>query len=484
MNKQKYAKIILCCAISTICVWYGLGQSQPVLGAQSEASPVGRENPFAEIPRAVSPVSPIALQSLQSGQELPMLFVETVKLKFLNAETLSSAIKNMSSRYGTISVDPKSNSLIICDTKESLARIMVQVYKIDVISQQTMFVETKTLKFLKAENLKTTLEGMLSQYGSITVDSGTNSLIICDTKGNLEKIVTEIGKADKTPQQIMVEVVIVDVQLGDDTEIGINWDILSDKNYDIGYRQNFTTRLGSTIESAATIGNATAFNSTGLGGDFSVINGTVRNVVALLQQKKDVEIIASPRVMVVSGKTASIEAVRELPYNEIIDTSMGGSMSSTQFKKVGVSLDVTATLTEDNLIILTVDSEQNVTVGESATNVPIIDTRNTKSELLLKDGQLVVMGGLRRKERTKQTNQVPILGDIPLIGLLFKYTNTVVNNTELIVFLSPHIYKEGESIPEDAMEKFKEIKDMPMPSLEKVRGAKKQLLLENIKALQ
>jgi len=486
MNKPKYAKIILCCAISTICVWYGLGQSQPVLGAQSKASTVGRENPFAEIPRAISPVSPIALQSLQSGQELPVLFVETVKLKFLNAETLSSAIKSMSSRYGSISVDPKSNSLIICDTKENLARIMAQVDNADTTPQQIIFVETVTLKFLKADNLKTALAGMLSQYGSITVDSGTNSLIICDTREKLEKIVAEIRKADKTPQQIMVEVVIVDVQLSDDTEIGINWDILSDKNYDIGYRQNFTTRLGSTIESAATIGNATAFNTTGLGGDFSVINGTVRNVVALLQQKKDVEIIASPRVMVVSGKTASIEAIRELPYNEITDTAAGGigALTSTQFKKVGVTLNVTATLTEDNLIFLTVDSEQNVVVGESVTEVPIIDTRNTRSELLLKDGQLVVMGGLRRKERTKQTNQVPILGDIPLIGLLFKYTNTVVNNTELIVFLSPHIYKEGEPIPEDAMEKFKEIKDMPMPSLEKVRDAKKQLLLEDIKALQ
>jgi len=486
MNKQKYAKIILCYAISTIGVWYGLGQSQPVLGAQSKASTVGRENPFAEIPRAISPVSPIALQSLQSGQELPVLFVETVKLKFLNAETLSSAIKSMSSRYGSISVDPKSNSLIICDTKENLARIMAQVDNADTTPQQIIFVETVTLKFLKADNLKTALAGMLSQYGSITVDSGTNSLIICDTREKLEKIVAEIRKADKTPQQIMVEVVIVDVQLSDDTEIGINWDILSDKNYDIGYRQNFTTRLGSTIESAATIGNATAFNTTGLGGDFSVINGTVRNVVALLQQKKDVEIIASPRVMVVSGKTASIEAIRELPYNEITDTAAGGigALTSTQFKKVGVTLNVTATLTEDNLIFLTVDSEQNVVVGESVTEVPIIDTRNTRSELLLKDGQLVVMGGLRRKERTKQTNQVPILGDIPLIGLLFKYTNTVVNNTELIVFLSPHIYKEGEPIPEDAMEKFKEIKDMPMPSLEKVRDAKKQLLLENIKALQ
>jgi len=487
MNKQKYTKIILCCAISTICVWYGPGQSQPVLGAQSKALAVGRENPFAEIPRAIIPVSPIALQSLQSDQELPVLFVQTVKLKFLNAETLRSAIKSMSSRYGIISVDPKSNSLIVCDTKENLARIITQVDKIDVISQQTLFVETKTLKFLKAENLKTTLESMLSQYGSIAVDSDTNSLIICDTKGNLEKIVTEIERADKTPQQIMVEVVIVDVQLSDDTEIGINWDILSDKTYDIGYRQNFTTRLGSTIENPANIGNASAFNTTGgLGGDFSVISGTIRNVVTLLQQKKDVEILASPRVMVVSGKTASIEAIREWPYNEITDTAAGGqaALTSTEFKKVGVKLNVTATLTEDDLIFLIVDSEQNVVVGESVTEVPIIDTRKTKSELLLKDGQVVVMGGLRRKERTKQTNQIPILGDIPLIGLLFKYTNTVVENTELIVFLSPHIYKEGEPIPEDAMAKFREIKDRPMPSLEKVRDAKKQLLLEDIKALQ
>jgi type IV pilus assembly protein PilQ len=214
-----------------------------------------------------------------------------------------------------------------------------------------------------------------------------------------------------------------------------------------------TNRLGSTIDSAANIGNATAFNTTGTGGDFSVISGTIRNVVSMLQQKKNIEILASPRVMVVSGKTASIEAVRELPYNEITNTSQGGQLSSTEFKKVGVKLNVTATLTEDKLIFLSVDSEQNVTVGESISQVPIIDTRNTKSELVLKDGQVVIIGGLRRQEKTQQINQIPILGDIPLIGLLFRYKNTILNNTELIVFLSPHIYKD-EPIPDDAMNAF------------------------------
>lgn len=408
MNKPKYAKKIFICIILTICAWYGPAQSQPTLDAQSVAQEVGRDNPFAKIPRVVKSVPPTTLQSSQSIEIAPDLFVQTIMLKFLDAKSLKQAIDNMSSRYGAIAINEKNNSLIVCDTKEQL-----------------------------------------------------------------EKILSQIKKADKTPQQIMVEVVIVDVQLSDDIEMGVNWDLLSDTTYDIGYRQNFTTRLGSTIENAASIGNATAFNTTGFGGDFSVISGNIRNVVSLLQQKKDVEVLASPRVMVVSGKTASIESVRELPYNEVIDTSAGGSMSSTEFKKVGVTLDVTATLTDDNMIYLNINTEQNVVVGESVTEVPVIDTRNASSEVLLKDGQVVIIGGLRRKELTKQISQIPILGDIPLIGFIFKYTNTVVNNTELIIFLSPHIYKDDEMIPEDAMEKFREIKDRPMPSLEKAGDDKK-----------
>jgi type II secretory pathway component GspD/PulD (secretin) len=420
MNKPKYAKVIFCCVILSIGVWYGMVQSQPVLGAQSKASAIGRENPFAQIPRVVKPASTAVFQSTELVEESPELFVQTIMLKFLDAESLKKAIDNMSSAYGTIATNRKNNSVIVCDTKD-----------------------------------------------------------------RLEKILSEIKKADKTPQQIMVEVVILDVQLNDDTEIGINWDILSDKDYDIGYRQNFTTRLSSTISDDPTIGNATAFNTVGLGGNFSVISGTIRHVVNLIQQKRKVEILASPRVMLVSGEDASIEAVEELPYTEVRDTAAGGAgaLTSTEFKLVGIHLNVSATLTDNNDIFLMVDTEQNVAAGQSDTEVPIVDTRKAKSSLLLKDGQVVIFGGLRRQEKTKEVDQIPILGDLPIVGALFKSTNTIVKNSELIVFLSPHIYK-GEPIPEDAMEKFREIKDRPMPSFEKVRDAKKQLLLENIRALK
>lgn|GEM_PF-732535 len=333
-------------------------------------------------------------------------------------------------------------------------------------SRPDLTVQTMTLRFLDAKSLKQAIDGMSSEHGSITTNEKNNSLIVCDTKENLATILSEIKKADRTPQQIMIEVVILDVQLDDDTEIGINWDILSDQRYDLAYRQNFTAnRLGSTPETSTTIGDATAFNTTGLGGSFSVISGTIRHVVHLIRQKREVEILASPRVMMVSGESASIEAVEELPYTEVIDTAAGGAaaLTSTRFKRVGVQLSVTATLADNNDIFLTVDAEQNVATGESDTEVPIVDTRKANTSLLLKDGQVVIFGGLRRQEKTKEVDQIPIMADLPIVGVLFKSTHTVVKNSELVVFLSPRIYKD-EPAPPDAMSKYKEITDRPLLS--------------------
>ena len=404
MFKHNYiCKIALCFSILAFCFLDGNARSQQIDNKQTEKVDLGRDNPFAQLSKEKkqSVLQPI-FEAIDTEDSTPELFVQTVMLKFLDAKSLKQAIENMSSKYGNIAINEKNNSLIVCDTKEYLTRIL-----------------------------------------------------------------SEIRRADITPQQIMIEVVILDVQLNDDTEIGINWDILSEERDDISYRQNFTTRLGSTPENETSIGDASAFNTTGLGGSFSVILGNVRNVVYLLQQKRKVEILASPRVMMVSGESATIEAVEELPYREVVDTAAGGAnaITYTQFKRVGVQLNVGATLTDNNDIFLTVDAEQNVATGESDTDVPIVDTRKANTSLLLKDGQVVIFGGLRRQEKTKKINKIPFIADLPIVGELFKSTKIVINNSELIIFLSPHVYK-GEPISDDAMAKYKEIKNMkilPIP---------------------
>ncbi|HUT29887.1 MAG TPA: secretin N-terminal domain-containing protein [Sedimentisphaerales bacterium] len=421
MNKPASTRMMCVAVVLCFGLWHGLVRCETVYGAPDETLAVGRDNPFEDIPRIKKPVIPALFTPAEPSEEAPELFVEMVTLRFLDAENLKKAIDRMSSSYGAIAINQRNNSVIICDTQERVARI-----------------------------------------------------------------VGEIKKADRTPQQIMIEVVIVDVQLGDDAEIGINWDILSDKNYDIGYRQNFTaSRLRSTIENEDTTGDATAFVTRGLGGDFSVISGTIRNVVHLIQQKREAEILASPRVMVLSGQTASIESVEELPYTEVMDTAAGGAgaLTSTQFKLVGVQMHVSANLTDGNDIFLTVDAVQNVATGQSNTQIPIVDTRKAKTSLLLRDGQVVVLAGLRRQEKTREVDQIPFLGDLPIVGGLFKSTNTVVKNSELVIFLSPHIYK-GEPVPEAEMTKFKEITERPPLSLESDRDRTRQMLLKKIERLQ
>ena len=166
--------------------------------------------------------------------------------------------------------------------------------------------------------------------------------------------------------------------------------------------------------------------------------------------------------MLVSGESASIETITELPYREVTQTSEGGELSATQFKEVGVKLYVTAILTDDDYILVTLEPEQSVDTGVFGTTseIPIIDTRKAKTTLLLKGGQVVIMGGLRKKETTNQVSQIPVLGDLPLVGQLFRNNRDIVKNSELLVFMSPHIYK-GNELSEKHRERFDELRDKP-----------------------
>jgi len=334
------------------------------------------------------------------------------------------------------------------------------------VNKPPLIVRMVSLKFLNAANLKTAIDKMSSTYGSVSVNESTNSLIVCDTEESVNKILIEIQKADLTPKQIMIEVVIIDVQLQNGTEIGVDWDILSKDNKDFSYRQStvFPDRLSVIASSADTTSSMTAFQNTGLGAEVAIVTSDIRNVLHLLQEKKNVEIVASPRVLVVSGQKAEIKTVEEIPYQEKTDTSQGGLLTSTQFKEVGVTMEVKASVTDEGKILLTVSPSQSVNTGTSISGVPVIDTRKATTTLLMDDGQVVAMGGLRRQETQIIKSQVPLLGDLPLIGFIFSNNKKSVTNAELLVLLSPHIYK-GESAPAEGVARLNEIRNRPVLSL-------------------
>ena len=195
MIRRTRVKIVLCLFIVTTCLCQNTALSQR--NTQADA-----HDPFMPLGGLRKKPQPRRIET-EAEEEKPELFVETINLRFLDAANMQTVIENMSSEYGTIAADEKSNSLIICDNKQNLAKIMEQVRKADMALAQVMFVKTVTLRFLDAQSVNKAVQGMSSEYGSISVDVKTNSLIIRDTSATLTKIMDQIEEIDK-PQQIML----------------------------------------------------------------------------------------------------------------------------------------------------------------------------------------------------------------------------------------------------------------------------------------
>lgn len=389
----------------------------------------------------------------------PTAGIQALPITFEHIDVVSAkaALTAMLSTYGTISVVERSNSIVVCDVPRNLKEIAKEAAALDT-KTPGLVVATVNLRFLQANNMVQVLSKMLSQYGSVAANDITNTVILCDTRENVAKIVSEIQKADKTPPQIMVEVVLLDVRLGDDREIGINWNgVSTDYRIRTGGAYNADgTETTIPFDTNKRVGVGAGFDPTYLGGALSVVNGSVNALVSAIQTRRDVQVIASPRALVLSGKTATILAAEQIPYEELNTTSQGGSMTSTSFKEVGVTLQVTAVLADDGEIFLSVDIEQSVRTGESLAGVPVIDSRREDTSLLLQDGQVVIMGGLRRREKTVQVTKIPLLGDLPVLGNLFRTRHDIVSNSELVVLLAPHIYK-GESVPQKVINHYDEL---------------------------
>ena len=172
-------------------------------------------------------------------------------------------------------------------------------------------------------------------------------------------------------------------------------------------------------------------------------------VLKAQQNKIDAKLLANPRVLVLDNQKANIKIITEKPYIELSETSAGGSIGSTKFREIGVELEVTPHLTRDEMIRLQLKPQFSVetgTVNVGSTSAdypqPVVDRREAETTLLIKNGQTVVLGGLRKKDTTRQVNKIPLLGDLPLVGFLFKFEGEDTVTSELVVFITPYIVNQ------------------------------------------
>lgn len=300
-----------------------------------------------------------------------------------------------------------------------------------------------------AELLKSADSSLLSPRGSVAVDERTNTVLVKDTAEIIENIHRLVEVLDIPIRQVLIESRMVTVKDNVSEDLGIRWGITDQQGNkgssgslegaqdiangivpSIGDRLN--VNLPAQVDSAASI----AFHVAKLA------DGTILDLeLSALEQENKGEIIASPRITTSNQKAAYIEQGIEIPY--VQSTSSGAT--SVTFKKAVLSLRVTPQITPDNRVILdleiTQDSEGK-TVPTSTESAVAIDTQRIGTQVLVNNGETIVLGGIYQQNLISRVSKVPVLGDIPLVGFLFRNTTDKNERQELLIFVTPKIVDE------------------------------------------
>ena len=324
-----------------------------------------------------------------------------------------------------------------------------------------------------ASLIKSQNESLLSKRGNVAVDDRTNTLLLQDTPENLEQINRLVARLDVPVRQVEIEARVVLVNDDFERQLGARLGITD-------VQQNGNQGIVTTTGTAAgedTVISSALTNDQSKGTPFPVnipvgasapqrynVNLPVGNpdgsiAVGILSASHliDLELsaaeaeteakdISSPRVITANQKQATIMQGVEIPYQQ----SASSGATSISFKNAVLQLQVTPQITPDNRIILDLDVRDDevgqVVVESGGVNVPAIDTREVTTQVLVNDGQTVVLGGILTTNASNVVNKVPLLGDIPVLGNLFKNTDRTNKKDELLIFVTPKIVRQGVNV--------------------------------------
>ena len=368
------------------------------------------------------------------------------------------------------------NVILVAPAEEIAARERAELEAIQELQTlEPLRSEFIQVNYAKAADLASLISGgssnsLMSDRGSVAIDERTNTLLVQDTSVRLENIRRLVTTLDIPVPQVLIESRIVIVNDDYSRNLGVRFGgtLVRDNSGD-----GLLSFTGSSAGSDAIVQSGIA-NINNTGTPFPVttppidqrynVNLPVANPagqfalaildsdflvdleLSALQAEGVGQIISTPRIITANQKEGRIEQGVEVPYQE----SSSSGATTTQFKEAVLSLTVTPQVTPDNSIIMdlfvTKDSVGELVASATGGFVPSIDTRSVVTTVLVKDGQTVVLGGIFETEERETINKVPVLGDLPVLGYLFRSTVTLNNQAELLIFVTPRILREGASL--------------------------------------
>jgi type II secretory pathway component GspD/PulD (secretin) len=429
--------------------------AQPVAAEQSAAP----EQPAAPAqPEMITPApSAQSLQTIAFKKDMPIADALKMLAQMYQKNIVPSAKVNGNVTVGTlydVTFEEALQAILGThkyDVKGNFIRVYtMEEYKAD---KTRLDRDTITLYYINSEEAGKLAKPLLSEMGQIGITTaaakdtkagdGGNSLairdmlVVSDYPENIKAIREMIQKVDVAPPQILIEVTILEATLNETTQFGIDFDTMGGLVSTIGDEGISQRGMAGMV----TPGFQGAPTTSGL--NIGILNDKVRVFIRALEEITDTTVLANPKIMALNKQAGSLIIGREDGYLTTTTVSDGGNKTQqVDFLKSGTILEFRPFIGDDGLIRMELRPEQST--GQVVGGLPNKATTEVKSNVMVRDGKTIVLGGLFQEKTSRTTSQVPLLGDIPFVGMLFKSTNDQSIRTELIVLLTPHIITEPE----------------------------------------
>ncbi|MHB8845617.1 MAG: secretin N-terminal domain-containing protein [Nitrospirota bacterium] len=421
------------------------------------------------------------LRVIQDGEMMGEGYVtKLIRLDYVNPQELARTLTPLITKDGTLIAYSATNSLIITDSVSAIRKIEKLISAMDVPTPTGKGrINVYYLKHASAEDIAKVMQALVARLPvppaggaaqpagpatilegavTITADKQTNSLIIIASPSDFETMRDVVQKLDIRRRQVYVEAAIIEMGLSKSRELGFefqaaNLDKLNDGGTSVVGGTNFGGIGPAMVNGPAAFANMNGLALGAVKGTFTYKGTEFLNIGALLralQTDADVNVLSTPNILTSDNQKAEIMVGENVPFKtgQTQNAATGGSsiLTTIERKDVGISLKITPQITSEDNVRLEIYQEIS-NVVESATpsqDGPTTSKRSASTTVVIKDHETMVIGGLIRDNVTSAERKVPFLGDIPLLGWLFKYKNTKVEKTNLMIFITPYIIKNEQ----------------------------------------
>lgn len=352
---------------------------------------------------------------LASGEQIFVYYVENADASKL-ANTLNSVYKQQKN-----------------DSKKAAAKTAAA----KVIRQAKKTLSKRTRKKPAPKKTTTAVESELEGEMKIVADTEINALIVKTTPRDYKVLLELIKKLDIIPQQVLIEVLIANITLDNTTQFGLEWATSGGTS-----THHLVGATGSSLGVGIPTSFTTSFSTHGLSYLIEK-TGKLKAMVNLQVSKNNLDILSSPHLLTADNKEASINIVDQEPIQKTTYTgSQANPTVSWEYKDAGIKLKVNPKINDKGLVALKVDLEVSEVKSAGTQGNPSFTKRDVKTEVVVQNGQTLIIGGLIKEKHQLNKTGIPWLMDIPYLGFLFGTTQDVINKTELVLMLTPHVISD------------------------------------------